>query len=75
MKNGQNRNHYPDIRDAEDLGAAYLGSPNTAIMPPKRKIDRAEYGRRLADAEGGIFTPSGYLVPMKNKRRNTRYEE
>jgi len=63
------------IRTPEDLGSVHLGSPHTAIMPPKRRIDRAEYGRRLADAEGGIFTPSGYLVPMKNKRRNTRHEE
>jgi len=65
---------YPDIRDAEDLGNAHLGNPNTAILPPKRRIDRAEYGRRLAEAEGGIFTPSGYLVPMK-KRRAKHYEE
>ena len=65
---------YPGIQNTEDLGNAYLGNPNTAIVPPKRRIDRAEYGRRLAEAEGGIFTPSGYLVPMK-KRRAKHYEE
>jgi len=66
---------YPKIRPTEDLGTTHLSSPQTAITPPKRRIDRAEYGRRLADAERGIFTPSGYLVTMKNKRRNTRHEE
>jgi len=69
------RQKYRNIRTPEDLGAAYLGSPHTAIVPPKRRIDRADYGRRLAKAEGGIFTPSGYLVPMKNKRRRKTDEE
>jgi len=64
LKHQINRN----IQSPEDLGNAHLGSPHTAIVPPKRRIDRADYGRRLAEAEGGIFTPSGYLVPMKNKR-------
>ena len=64
----KNRIH-PHIRTPEDLGNAVIGSPHTAIVPPKRRIDRSEYGRRLAEAEGGIFTPSGYLVPMKNKTR------
>ena len=59
---------YRNIKTPEDLGNAHLGNPNTAIVPPKHRIDRADYGRRLAEAEGGIFTPSGYLVPMKNKR-------
>ena len=68
------RQKYRNIRTPEDLGVAYLGSPHTAIVPPKRRIDRADYGRRLAEAEGGIFTPSGYLVPMKNKRRKTDEE-
>jgi hypothetical protein len=54
---------FPHIRTPEDLGFAFLGNPNTAIVPPKRRIDRAEYGRRLAAAEGGIFTPCGYLAP------------
>jgi len=71
----KNKNRfYPGIQNAEDLGNAHLGNPNTAIVPPKRRIDRAEYGRRLAEAEDGIFTPSGYLIPMK-KRRNRDYEE
>ena len=63
------RQKFNNIRTPEDLGVAYLGSPHTAIVPPKRRIDRAEYGRELAEMEGGIFTPSGYLVPMKSKKR------
>jgi hypothetical protein len=70
LKHHINRN----IKTPEDLGNAHIGSPNTAIVPPKRRIDRTEYGRRLAEAEGGIFTPSGYLVSMK-KRRNRDNEE
>ena len=66
---------FPGIRSAEDLGVAIFGNPNTAIVPPKRRIDRAEYGRRLADMEGGVFTPSGYFVPMKNKGRRKGYAE
>ena len=57
----------PNIRTLEDLGVAHLGSPHDAIVPPKRRIDRAEYGRRLAETEGGVFTPSGYFVPIKNR--------
>lgn len=53
---------YPNICTPEDLGVACLGSPNNAIVPPKHPIDRAEYGRRLAKAEGGVFTPIGYIV-------------
>ena len=63
-----------NIQTPEDLGNAYLGNPNTAIVPPKRRIDRAEYVLRLAEAEGGIFTPSGYLVPMRNRRRKNHAE-
>jgi hypothetical protein len=65
---------FPGIRSAQDLGAAYLGSPHNAIVPPKHRIDRAEYGRRLANAEGGIFTPSGYFVPIKSKGRKNYAE-
>jgi hypothetical protein len=58
------------IRTPEDLGIAYLGSPHSAIVPVKQKhrVDRAEYGRRLAEAEGGVFTPLGYIVPRKRRR-------
>jgi hypothetical protein len=56
---------YPYILSAEELGIALLGSPRAAIAPPKRPIDRAEYGRVLAAAEGGFFTPQGYIVPDK----------
>jgi hypothetical protein len=55
---------FPGIRSAEDLGVAYLGSPHTAITLMKRRIDRADYGRRVAEAEGGKFTPQGYIVPV-----------
>jgi hypothetical protein len=60
---------FPNIRNAEDLGVAYLGSPNTAIVyiPRERRIDRADYGRKLAALDGGIFTPAGYLVPNKRE--------
>ncbi len=60
---------YPHIRTPEDLGIACLGSPNASIVPPKRRIDRSEYGRRLADAEGGIFTQTGYVVPVRKGGR------
>jgi hypothetical protein len=58
---------FPSIRNAEDLGVAVLGSPHTAIVPPVRRVDRAEYGRRLALTEGGKFTKHGYLAPIKRE--------
>ena len=60
--------YIPNIRTPEGLGVAVLGSPHTAIVPPRRRIDRAEYGRRLAGMEGGIFTPLGYYVPVLERR-------
>ena len=66
--------NFNSIRTPEDLGVAYLGSPHDAIVPPKRRIDRAGYGRRLAEAEGGIFTPSGYFVPINNRREKNHAE-
>ena len=65
---------FRNIRTPEDLGVAYLGSPHDAIVPPKRRIDRVGYGRRLAEAEGGVFTPSGYFVPIKNRREKNHEE-
>ena len=56
------------IRTPEDLGNARLGSPYDAIVPPKRRVDRSEYGRKLAEMEGGSITPSGYFVPIKKNR-------
>ena len=58
------------IRTPEDLGIALLGNPlfSVVFVAPENHIDRAEYGRRLANAEGGVFTPLGYIVPV---RRNT----
>ena len=75
MNNYDNYRHFPGIQSEEDLGIACIGSPHTAIKPPNRHIDRAEYGRRLADAEGGVFTPSGYFVPIKNMSRRDNYAE
>jgi hypothetical protein len=56
---------YPYIHNAEELGIALLGSPHASIAPPKRQVDRAEYGRRLAQLEGGVFTSKGYIVQDK----------
>ena len=64
-----------NIHTPEDLGNAWLGSPNDAIVPPKQRIPRAEFGRRLAEMEDGIFTPSGYFVPNKKNRGNKDHEE
>ena len=58
-----------NIQTPEDLGIAHLGSPHTAIVPPKHPINRAEYGDKLARAEGGIFTPLGYFAPIKDRRK------
>jgi hypothetical protein len=66
---------YPNIRAPEDLGVAHLGSSHTAIVPPKRRSDRAGYRYRFAEAEDGVFTPSGYLVTMISKRRRKNFEE
>jgi len=71
----EKRHLIQSIRTPEDLGVIHLGSPHTAIVPPKRRIDRAEYGRELAEMEGGIFTLSGYLVPMKNRKRRKTDDE
>ena len=62
-----------NIRSPEDLGIALLGSPFNSIIPvsPKNRINCADYGQKLAAAEGGIFTPFGYIVPIKGARRKT----
>lgn len=54
-----------NIRTPYDLGVAYLGNPHSSLAPvsPQNRIDRAEYGRHLAEREGGIFTQQGYIVP------------
>ena len=59
---------YPNIRTPKDLGVAIIGAPHSSIVPPKRSIDREDYGRKVAAMDGGIFTPSGYLVPIRNRR-------
>lgn len=56
---------FPGLRGAEDLGIAYLGSPYNAIAAQKQRIDRAEYGLRLAKLDGGVFSSMGYIVPDK----------
>lgn len=71
MKRQQKYRLFPGIRDAEALGVALLGSTHTAVAPPKRRIDRAEYGSKLAAAEGGSFTSRGYIAPVK--REVSRY--
>jgi hypothetical protein len=58
---------YPYIHNAEELGIAVLGSQHTNVVPHKITIDRAEYGRALAESEGGAFTSKGYVVPDKGE--------
>jgi hypothetical protein len=58
---------YPHIHNAEELGIAILGSRFTDVVPREVTIDRAEYGRRLAELDGGIFTSKGYIVPDKQE--------
>jgi len=60
----------PQIRTPEDLGLAILGNPHASVSPTssKNRIDRAEYGRRLAELEGGVFTAHGYFVPSNTRR-------
>ncbi len=60
---------HSNIRTPNELGIACIGDPLTSVAPasPQNRIDRAEYGRRLADMEGGGVTPQGYLVPVKHE--------
>jgi len=59
----------PYIRTPEDLGVASFGNPHASIVPgsTQNPIDRAEYGRRLAALEGGIFTAQGYFKPVSKE--------
>ena len=59
----------PRIHTPYDLGVACLGNPHSSIVHvlPQNRIDRAEYGHKLAKSEGGIFTPDGYFAPVKNE--------
>ena len=52
------------VTDEEALGLYYIGDPKNYISDKvvKQYIDRREYGRRIAEAENGVFTPSGYLT-------------
>jgi hypothetical protein len=58
---------YPHIHNAEELGIAVLGSPYAAIAPRRFTLDRAEYGRKLAEMERGKFTAQGYIVPGRQE--------
>jgi hypothetical protein len=60
---------YPEIKTPEELGIAVLGNPLLSIVPPKKahRIDRREYGERLAKSEGGEFTECGYVVERSEK--------
>jgi hypothetical protein len=60
---------YPEIKTPEELGIAVLGNPLLSIVPPKKahRIDRREYGERLAKSEGGEFTEGGYVVERNDK--------
>lgn len=62
---------YRHIRTPEDLGIAHLGDPRASVaqVSSENRVDRAEYGRILAEMEGGKFTPLGYIVPVKKQRR------
>lgn len=65
------------ITDEEALGIYYIGDPKHYIAERvlKKYIDRREFGRRVAEAENGVFTPHGYLtssigwdLPPKERR-------
>ena len=58
----------PHIRTPEDLGIAVLGNPYVSIVPisQQNRIDRTEYGHRLAELEGGTFTAHGYFTLLKD---------
>jgi hypothetical protein len=40
-----------------------------SISKENKRARRDDYKRKLAEAEDGILTPSGYLVPMKKRRK------
>ena len=52
------------ITDEEALGMYHIGDPKHYIAEKvlKQCIDRREYGRRLTEAENGVFTSHGYLT-------------
>lgn len=62
----------PRIRTPEDLGIAHLGDPRSgvAFVSVENRIDRAEYGRILANMQGGRFTPFGYIVPITRRKQS-----
>jgi hypothetical protein len=52
------------ICDEEMLGIAHIGDPKHDIVQvcPKHRIDRREFGKKLARMENGVFTALGYLT-------------
>jgi hypothetical protein len=53
----------PNITDAEKLGYYHLGAPDSSFGDPAwRPVSRYEYGLKLAESQGGVFTPQGYLT-------------
>ena len=54
----------PGITDEEALGFYHINDPKTYLVDVVRKqcIDRREFGKKLAKAEKGVFTPHGYLT-------------
>ena len=54
----------PGVTDEEALGKYYIGDPKNYIADVvlKQIIDHREYGKRLAEAENGVFTAHGYLT-------------
>jgi len=71
-----NTNDYtllPGITDEEMLGEYHIGNPKQYVggIPLKQHIDRREFGRKIAEAENGAFSPFGY-VTAKNGWNNFR---
>ena len=54
----------PGITNEEALGFYHIGDPKNYVADVvlKKIIDRREYGKRLAEAENGVFTAHGYLT-------------
>ena len=52
------------VTDEEALGEYYIDSTKYFIANKtvKQYIDHHEYGRRIAEAENGVFTSHGYLT-------------
>ena len=58
-----------NIQTPAGLGAARSGFAHTAIAPPKGRIDRADFGCRLAAAEEETFATHGNAISMSAEGR------